>query len=93
MHHLNCNATTVILNTGFAPNVKLTISRQSIIPVISQVFGQFPYISHRDVKFPDISRFSGQVVTVSVLDIFKLQLNGTLMPKPAAITQILYLQL
>jgi len=46
IHHLNCYATTMILNTGVAPNVKLNFANKV-----------FPDISLTAVKFCDISRF------------------------------------
>jgi len=57
----------MLINTGIAPNMMLTINSftwQNFFPHIFLTFGQFPDFSLTAVKFPDISRFSRKVVIV-----------------------------
>ena len=65
---LNDYPATVPLNAGVAPNVKLTINSfpwQDIPHESSPTFGQFSDISPTAVKFPHISRYSRQQVSLS----------------------------
>jgi len=76
----------LVLNTGMDANMQLTINSflatfpwQDFFSNISLIFSKIPDISLTAVKFPDISRFSRQVVTVYVYTrvTIKTNLNNT----------------
>ena len=60
----------LVLNTCMDANMQLTIKsfkqlfRQDFFLDIFSIFSKFPDISRTAVKFPDISMFSRQVVTL-----------------------------
>ena len=68
MHRINYYATTLLLNTGVASNIKVdnkVFLWQDFFLTI-QTFCQLPDSALSAVKFPQISRFSRQVVTLFV---------------------------